>query len=715
MGIITSPEQMEPTAEEQSAANDRAIAHENWGLYEYGCTRGHDDYCIHATRLERFYLGGGEQWDPDVKAEVEKTRLATEINEIMPGINTAVGYQIQNRVEFTFLPKSGEATTELAKVRSMVAKHILDANHYRWLETDVYEDGLIQQRGYFDIRVKFDDSMAAECVITIRDPKDVIPDPDGKTYEPDGWQYVITTYWWSLDRIEQEYGPEARARVEATLPNEEDWGEDSADRGRNKFGMNRIGGAQYNAWSTDRDPSLIRVRVIDRQHWRYALTEVAISKDTGDVRIIESMSPEQKEQIVADGNHIITRRKMRRVRWTVSTCDAVLFDDWSPFDRFTIIPYFPYFRRGKTRGMVDNAISPQETLNKAMSSYIHIVNSNANSGWVRGENTVVNMSDEDFRLNGAKTGLDIVVKEGVPKDRWPEKIQPAPIPAGIDRIIEHSRANLKSVLVNDELQGKTGEDMSGIAIQSRQFAAQMSLAKPLDNLARTRHMVAEFIDDIIGRFYDDPRVLRIDKPDPKTGRDNREEVAINQPNVDTGLIDNDLTVGEYDIAVAEVPVSVTFDNGQFQQMLELEKVRPGLIPPTQLIKKSTLTDKAEIIEAIDSQSDPAAAAEVEKIKAETKKLNAEAVLKGVEGIFSATETAQNIAALPEVAPLADDILGSAGFTDMDGPPIVPMLDQLPGGIAGNVPEPPRNTDPRFPANPPSPAVGMMAGIEGGQQ
>ncbi len=105
------------------------------------------------------------------------------------------------------------------------------------------------------------------------------------------------------------------------------------------------------------------------------------------------------------------------------------------------------------------------------------------------------------------------------------------------------------------------------------------------------------------------------------------------------------------------------------------------------------------------------AAEVEEIKAKTRlvdaqiqKTRAETTTKNVEGMFSATSAANQIALQPTIAPLADQLLKSAGFQDADLPPIVPEVAPGVQGVAGL----PQNTSPNFP---PNPDVGMNAGIE----
>ena len=53
-----------------------------------------------------------------------------------------------------------------------------------------------------------------------------------------------------------------------------------------------------------------------------------------------------------------------------------------------MVPYFAYFRRGRTGGMVDDAIGPQEIVNKAMSQIIHILSSSANGGWITEQGSI---------------------------------------------------------------------------------------------------------------------------------------------------------------------------------------------------------------------------------------------------------------------------------------------------------------------------------------
>ena len=429
--------------------------------------------------------------------------------------------------------------------------------------------------------------------------------------------------------------------------------------------------------------------------------------DGGDVRQLSGdEAPEVIEQMRQAGARI-TRRRQKRVRWSVSTIDTTIHDDWSPYDRFTVVPFFPYFRRGQTRGMVDNAVGPSRILDKAISQSIHIINTTANSGWQMEQNQLTNMSSRQLQEQGAKTGLVLERKPGTPALT---KIQANGMPPGVEKLIEIAITMIGEVTIPPAMRGIGEGQESGIAIQSKQHASQQQLAVPLDNIARTRNILADWFDYAIGKYYTSERVFRITKTDPNTGKEIEEKLTINQFDPETGLYLNDMTSGEYETVVTEQPAEVTFENSQFTQAIEMRE-KGIAIPDAAVIRKSNLSDKAEIIEQMQSaqapQQDPLAEAKVELLKAQTRKTIADAVSKSVEGMFSATSAANQIAMQPAIAPMADQMLMSAGFQDANAAPAIPPAD--PGADPAPMPS---NTSPNFP---PNPDVGMNAGIETGAE
>ncbi|MFZ2981871.1 MAG: hypothetical protein WA085_12630 [Sphingobium sp.] len=694
----------------QNAAD--TAAQQNWDRYRYGIERGHLAYIQRATLCERFYLGGGLQWDDADRAILESEgRPALEANEVMPALNSAIGYQIHNRMDISFRPRKA-ASQASADIRSKLAMQIADNNKLHWVETGVFSDGMIEQRGYFDVRMDYQTNVHGELVITDLDPRDVIPDPDAKSYDPSKWADVIVTRWYSLDEIEALYGRKIRDLVEKThgADGEQDFGDGADDGGddgeRNKFGDNNTGSQSYYAWFRGSlKDSTARYRIVDRQRFTYEMADVVITQ-YGDVHVVTETNKDAIAAEVAAGG-VMSKRMTKRVKWTVTTRYVTLFDEIGPYDRFTVVPFFPYFRRGKTRGMVDNAIDPQKILNKGLSQFVHILNSSANSGWTVEEQSLSNMTTEDLEERGAENGLVIEHKKGT---QAPKKIEPNQVPNGVDRLMDRALLTLKEVTVPDAMRGSQGAEVSGVAIQSRQSASQQQLAVPLDGLSRTRAFLSSWIDYSIMHFYDAPRIVRITETNPDTGTEEHQFVEINQPDGQGGYI-NDMSTGEYDSVVTEQPMQVTFENGQFTQALEMRKSGVN-IPDSAIVMSSNLSKKQEVIKQMEGMGGKSpeetalAEATTAKLVAEKGLVEATTVNKLVESTFSAMQAARVIAETPQTAGMADSLLKSAGFKDQDAAPIVPDATGIPAPAVGPTP----NTNPLTPANP---GVGLDAGIEGG--
>lgn len=693
-------------------ADDSQLCARNWERYNYGIQKGHLDYCKDAKENEQFYIG--KQWsDSALRLMNRLKKPALTVNQILPKINSAIGYQIANRADISYRPRGGMANDELAATLSKLAMQIADNINFHWKETELFADGLIMKRGYYDIGISYDDTILGEISINVLDPLDVIPDPDANDYDPDNWQDVIVTRWFTLEEIASTYNIEIdqlKKLLEAQDPNNNFGDGLNEEESRNTFAGNYSNNARLT------NDGVNRYRIVDRQYWVMEEVDVFITP-TGDIRLAHALKDEQKQHL-QDNGYFLRQMKRKVVRRVVTTSNAVIYNQLSPYNHFTVIPYFPMFRRGITIGLVDNAKDPQKLLNKTLSQSLHIVNTTANSGYISWEGTLANMSNEQLSEVGSTTGLNIVLKKETDPNKVPFKIQPNPIPSGVDNLSNRATVALNDVTgINEAMLGQQGQEISGVAIQSRQFAAQQQLALALDALARTRNMVGRFFIELIQTFYDLPRTRRITNVD-LNGKQVSEEIYLNYP-LDDGRVLNDLTIGEYDVVVTEQPMQITFDNSQFNQLIELATKLPQVITPEfikVLIRYSNITDKQDMLEALKQQQQPApnpveeaklqeVLAKVEKLQAEAEKIKADSINKGMETVYSAMQTANIIAATPQTAPIADQTLKSVGFQDKDQPPIVAEPDQQ---LAEAEQANPTNTNPFTPANP---QVGFTHGIQ----
>lgn len=638
---------------------DIQLARIQWDRYVTGMYRGHYDYQVQAKLCEDFYFGNGGQWTEDAKRALESLgKPWLEENMIFSTVNTVLGYQTQSRMDIAYKPR--ETTDQsVSDILNKLGMFILDQNNYPWLESQMFGDGVIQQRGYIDMRMEFDDNMNGDISMSILDPLDVIPDPDAKSYDPSEWQDVTVTKWIPVDDVKVLYGTAKYRKVVQYMQDtgEPDFGSDDLGVPRNKFGST----PEVYPYYTD-SAGIDYVRIIDRQWYKLTNREFFFDIETGDlVPVPDDMTVKEKRAFAKKTGQELIKKIVKRVRWTTSTHDVTLHDSWSPYESFTVIPYFPYFRRGKTVGLVDNLIKTQEMLNKVYSQILHVINTSANSGWIVEENSLVNMETEDLEDLGAQTGLVLEFKAGREK---PSKIEPNQIPTGLKDMFNSGVDLIRLISgVSETFQGGKGPEVSGAAIQSRVYQSAVQLATAIDSLFRTRHLVAKKILELIQQFYTAQRTFTIVDQESESGQ--METVNINQED-DEGFIINDVTVGKYDIVITDVPTQVTFQNAQFQQALDMRKFGVE-IPDDEMILMSTLSRKNEIAKKISNQKSPEQEQAVmeqlqlqlEQMRKQIEKIDAESDNKQIEAAKKAAEIAKMITENPNIGVIMDSILEKA--------------------------------------------------------
>jgi len=573
---------------------DQQLAHQQWNRYVRARDNGHLQYVEMAKKCDAFYRG--DQWDQvDLAALEAEGRPALTINTILPTVNTVLGEQSTRRADVQFKPRRG-GDQDVASVLTKLYMQIADNNKLDWVEQAVFSDGLIMDgRGYFDVRMDFTDHVEGEIRITAKDPLDILIDPDAKEYDPKTWNEVFETKWMTLDEIEELYGKDKAESLRFVAENGNGFGRDSIEYEETRYGKTDSSQDYLGAAIPGNgDYRNIRaLRVIARQYRKMGRADFFVDPNTGDQREVPENWNEQKaKKFAKQYNLSLISKVVRRVRWTV-TCDkVVLHDDWSPYDDFTIVPYFAYFRRGRPFGMVRNLLSPQEQLNKIASQELHIVNTTANSGWMVESGSLVGMTADDLEEHGAETGLVVEYNRG---SSPPTKITPNQIPTGLDRISQKAALNIKVISgVNDSMLGSDGAEVSGIAIQAKQNRGVIMIQVPLDNLRKTRHYLAEKVLNLVQKFYTEQRVIQITNEDDPLKP--REPLVVNEMTPE-GRVINDLTLGEYDVVISTAPARDSFDEMQFAEALNLRQVGVA-IPDDAIVEYSHLARKGELAKRI---------------------------------------------------------------------------------------------------------------------
>jgi len=583
------------TKKNLNKAEELTLAKQQWDCYTRARDHGHEEYVEMAQKCDAYYRG--QQWDDfDMQQLDDQGRPALTINTILPTINAVLGEQSTKKADIQFKPRGG-GNQEVADVLTMVYQQIADNNKLDWIENQVFSDGLIQDRGWFDVRIDFSDHIRGEVRIESKDPLDILIDPDAKHYDPRTWNEIFETKWMSLDEIEEVYGQDKADKLRILAETGTTLGADSMEYEEERYGdTDEHNYGQQFPGDPDNARMLRSIRVIERQYYRLKDCMFYLDPVTGDMREVPyNWSKKKREQFADQFGLDILEKTVRKVRWTVTADTVVLFDDWSPYKHFTLVPYFPYFRRGKPFGMVRNLLSPQEQLNKITSQELHIVNTTANSGWIVENGSLSGMTADDLEEHGAETGLVLEFNRG---STPPAKIPPNQIPTGLDRLGQKAAANIKQISgITDAMLGMDSAEVSGVAIQQKQNRGSTLLQVPLTNLAKTRQYLAESILDLVQSFYTEERIIQVtDEEDPYKPR---KSMRVNQMTPE-GQVVNDLQLGEYDVVVSQAPARDNFDEMQFAEAIALRQVGVP-IPDDMIVEYSHMSRKADIADRIRKQ------------------------------------------------------------------------------------------------------------------
>src|ERR1035437_8569941 len=354
-----------------------------------------------------------------------------------------------------------------------------------------------------------------------------------------------------------------------------------------------------------------QIRLLDSQYKMTVTSPCFIDIKTGDsVEIPETWIRDQNiidnvmQYAAHRGDELMIRTcPVKKVRRTVTCGDILIYDKWSIYKDYTTIGYFPYFRRGVTRGIIEDLIDPQREKNKKRSVLTDILNRNANSGWIYEDQSLDAEQEQNLRDYGSAPGINVKWKRSKPDSERPARIEPGNYPVGLDKLEEKAAEDLHEISgINQSALGQLDTVQSGRAIDARQQQAVLSIQMYSDNFARSKKLQGRNCLSLYQNFYTEPRIYRV------MGEDSTlTQYCINQAQTvgDSPVKRlNDINVGKYSVTVDEVPISATFKQAQFEEtMMIVEKLGPlgaalAQANPQLIINQSSLPRKQEWIKAL---------------------------------------------------------------------------------------------------------------------
>lgn len=593
-------------------ATDSQLAQEQYEQYRFCYDNGHEQWIAKASRCFDFW--NSKQWDAAVKARLEREgRPALTFNIIESLIRSMKGIQRALRNDVRYVPTQN-ATAETARVMDAIWLDVQQQNDLDFLETDIYEKGLIMSRAFYDMRLDYDHSMQGHIKIRPLRSQDVVLDPSVEEYDPATWPQVFRRRWVSYNDIKSLYGKDAADAIGLNaMPGWYDY-EDT-------FLAQQMGRLPYYNYARLSGLDLTGLRahlLLERQFYDLQRKEVFVDVATGDFsEIPEDWDRNKVSKLLSSVPGLSTTKRMvKTVKWVVTCENETLFEADSPYNYFTVVPFFPSFVDGITMGAVETLLDPQELYNKITSQELHIINTTANSGWKVKRGSLKNMTVEELEQVGSKSGF---VAELDSVDDM-EKITPNTTPQGHDRLSFKADQIMRSISgVSNQSRGFAREDVAGEAILANQAAQDINFAGWLGNLHRSKKILARNVLDCAKNNYTETRTMLINRGSIMMPR--YDEVTINEPTAEGTLL-NDVTRGKYTTALVPAPSRTTMGEEEFNLMLKLREVGI-MIPDNLLIELCPASNKAQIIEAIAGGPDSVARqAEADRMAAEAQQLEA---------------------------------------------------------------------------------------------
>ena len=500
--------------------------------------------------------------------------------------------------------------------------------------------------------------------------------------------------------------------------------------------------------STDLSMGVERGWSIEEQEWRdtrnnraclfevwYRVWESALVLKMRDGRILEYDKKNPLHLQAAAIGVPLVDAVISKVRLAWFLGPHRLEDGPSPYKhgRFQYIPFWGKRedRTGVPYGLVRGMMYLQDEINARSSKMQWMLSATRT---IRTEGAVLD-DDETFRQMSGRSDADFVLdaaemaKQGA-RFEIVDNIELSQ--QQYDRLID-ARESLKRVSRIAEAYSTnkgpaTPGDLNRIAESSVQGLPDLN-----DNFAQGRSEVGDVLLSLLIEDAAEEEEVMV----PGTALNKPKVITLNKPVEENGIqyLTNDTQRTKLKVTLSEVPSTPSYKAQQLSSLSEVLKTMtekyqelayPHLIDLTNTPNKKELAEairnmreqpteediekrideavKAALVKAQVEQKDRELDIKEKLTEAQIEKLIAEKVNKAIESIYSATQAGGQIAAMPGIAPIGDQILKSAGFVDSDLPPIInqpnltmpPVASGMPIGDTETMPDVQKNTSPMFP-------------------
>ena len=499
-----------------------------------------------------------DQWPDEVKRE-RKGRPMLTLDHIGQSIRKVLGGIRQNMPSIKVDPIDDGADKETAGVLEDLTRQIEQASNAR----NAYINGASFQVkcGYGVWRVNTvlnqDDIFDQDIVINaVKNPFTYYFDPDAiKPQKQDG-RFMIVSETMS------------RKKFNESFPKDIDG--DPIDIPGNSIGGT---GENYERWYGDDSVRIGEYFV--RSKKKKSITQLS----NGVVVDSDSIT---EEEIALYQQQGITPVKTREVKadvidWYKLTAFKILEHSVWPSKYFPGIPVYGEEENieGKTwhRGIVRAAKDPQRMYNYWNSAAAETIALQPKAPFLVTAKQIAN--SKQFWNQANTANLPYLPYEPDGSAPPPQRLAPPTMQSGMLQQAAISAQDIQQATgVFEASTGQLPEQRSGVAVEALQREADLGSSQFMDNLAGGIEHTGRVILDLIPKYYDTQRIIRLRGED-----DSVKFVEVNKPMLtpDGMKIQNDLTRGKYDVRVGVGPSYKTKRLEAASSMVELARVFPQIL------------------------------------------------------------------------------------------------------------------------------------------
>lgn len=603
---------MQEMQKQADTEDQRKLALEK-GLKKYKQWREsefHKKLCDNAEENLGYITGSNQGWDDSgdrAKLEAEK-RPALTNNRVAPIFRLICGSRPQ--IESKFAAVSDDDVTK-APILNACKVHIDDYNSWDHQSDEVFKHGAALNRAAVYLYPNYDTNVQGEVGKKFINGLNIVLDPNSRTRDYSDTECMFVEDWPLLEELIRDY-PEHEQRLNEI----KNWSSEGGSKSRSGSEADEYTDPMANWWNQVEG----RAKVVTWWYKEYQKVTRIINNETGDSQDVEGRKADaekQYQQQVQSGQISVFELKFVTVKYMIFTGeDLILEEGITPWERpdgrptllsrnFPVVVFETdrIYTRYKSEliNSIDNLKDPQKYYNKLVSNILAILGTQSNSGWIREEGTLDAANEEKLKKFGSTPGVEIVVKKNALVENRIHKIEPSAPPQGQmaeARVIAEDLLNISGVesLVSTQSLGK---DASGYAIEQKQAQGGNIISWIYDSYRAFNHRLARFEIDAIQRLYDYEKVIRIRGQKPQY-------IKINEPVYDEQgeIVEvlNDVTVGDYDVTIADKEITPSMRIERFKYFSEMVKSGQIILPPEVLNKVMfALMDDPELKQIVEEE------------------------------------------------------------------------------------------------------------------